>query len=168
MKTFMQFSFFYFFVDTVYSSFSSVARLPSCFSRSQLHLSSERHPEYDPRDRFDTSPPASFDPSQFDIFEDGGSWSTNINNPYVAARYINARRASMTSEDETMDPRDRALAADKASQERMAAWVRARTEEKTSETVRERNSFFEEKTKLNNEARLADWKKNNIRSKSDD
>ena len=168
MKAFVLFFLFSGLVDTVFSSFSSVVRLPSCFSRSHLHFSSERHPEYDPRDRFDTSPPASFDPSQFDIFEDGGSWSANINNPYVAARYVNARRASMTSADETMDPRDRALAADKASEERMAAWIRARTEEKTSETVRERNSFIEEKTKLNNEARLADWKKNNIRSNSED
>uniref|UniRef100_A0A7S2SGW8 Clathrin light chain n=1 Tax=Eucampia antarctica TaxID=49252 RepID=A0A7S2SGW8_9STRA len=129
---------------------------------SQLRLSDRPASEFDnPRDPLDTSPPSSFDPNQFDVFE-GGGWSTDINNPYVSARYVNVKRASTTSSDEAADPRERALASDKASEERMGTWVRARAEEKKTGQSNEMESFFREKTELDNEQRIAAWKQSNV------
>jgi hypothetical protein len=88
-------------------------------------------------------PPVSFDPSIFDQFDLGG-WSTNVNNPYVAAAYVRARQGMSQQNDRksmqnnaaednkgSSTGENRLLTRDeKAILERRKAWERARAEEK--------------------------------------
>lgn len=63
--------------------FQSCTKIRKGRTFGRLHSSNKEDPPV-PR------VPSNFDPTAFDIFDDGGTWSNNINNPLVAAQFVNS------------------------------------------------------------------------------
>eukprot|EP00559_Dactyliosolen_fragilissimus_P001308 CAMPEP_0184867246 /NCGR_PEP_ID=MMETSP0580-20130426/25628_1 /TAXON_ID=1118495 /ORGANISM="Dactyliosolen fragilissimus" /LENGTH=123 /DNA_ID=CAMNT_0027367399 /DNA_START=112 /DNA_END=483 /DNA_ORIENTATION=+ len=75
-------------------------------------------------------PPRSFNPAQFDIFEEG-EWSTNINNPYVSARYVKIHQNAKERERE-----EREVILRRNNESRQESWIEQRRLEREDEETK--------------------------------
>jgi len=101
-------------------------------SSSSTSSTSTPPPSFDDK----VSPPPNYDPRQFDSF-DGGDWSTNVNNPFVAAKYVRfTRRAASVSTDDDVTQHLHDSVEEEARKKRKDAWVQARELEQKAEELK--------------------------------